>query len=250
MRNRATILTLVYISLILIGVFTLQSFAKIDPKTIVGMWLFNENKGEVAKDSSGNGNDGEIKNDPKWGEGKFGKALEFDGEDDWVDVGDLGLSGEVTIGMWAKPDNAVNDDRMISNTIGPTGPAFTIRFQNAGVEVWSTIWQQVISSFDNNQWGHYAFVFDGSGNTTGFYNGVEGSTVSDPPYAFTNIGIGANFLDNWGQYFNGLMDEVVIFNVALVEDDIKSIMTAGLKSVTAVSPAGKLAGVWGAIKAQ
>ena len=187
MKNRATILTLTCISLI--SIFAIQSFAKIDKKNIVGMWLFDKGAGEVAKDYSENGNDGKLMNDPKWAQGKFGKTLEFDGQDDYVDVGDLGLSGAITISIWAKPNNAVDDDRLISNTIGPTGPAFTIRFQGGGVEVWSQKWQQVISSFDNNQWEHYAFVFDGSGNSTGFYNGVEGSTVSDPPYAFTNIGI-------------------------------------------------------------
>ena len=247
MKNRVTTLILVCS---LIGIFVLPSFAKIDSKNIVGMWLFDKGSGEIAKDYSDNGKDGKLMNDLKWGQGKFGKALEFDGQDDYVDVGDLGLSGEVTIGMWVKPNNAVDDDRLISNTIGPTGPSFTIRFQGGGVEVWSQKWQQVISSFDNDQWGHYAFVFDDAGNATGFYNGVEGSTVSDPPYAFTNIGIGANFLDNWGQYFNGIMDEVAIFNVTLTEDDIKSIMTKGLKSIAAVSPTGKLATIWGTIKTQ
>lgn len=248
MKKRITTLTLACISLI--GILALQSFAKIDKKNVVGMWLFDKGAGEVAKDYSENGNDGKLMNGPKWAQGKFGKALEFDGQDDYVDVGDLGLSGAITINIWAKPNSAVDDDRLISNTIGPTGPAFTIRFQGGGVEVWSQKWQQVISSFDNNQWGHYAFVFDGSGNSTGFYNGVEGSTVSDPPYAFTNIGIGANFLDNWGQYFDGLIDEVAIFNVALTEDDIKSVMTKGLKSIAAVSPTGKLARVWGTMKTQ
>ena len=40
--------------------------------------------GEVAEDSSANGNDGELKVGPKWVDGKFGKALEFDGVDDYA----------------------------------------------------------------------------------------------------------------------------------------------------------------------
>jgi len=229
--------------------FVGQSTAKIDPKSIVGLWLLDEDTGDVAKDSTKNGNHGKLMNGPKWVKGKFGNALECDGEDDWVDVGDLGLSGTVTVAMWIKTDNAVNDDRMMSNTTGPTAPAFTIRFQGGGVEVWSSIWQQVIVSFDNNQWGHYAFVFDGSGNATGYYNGVEGSTVLDPlPFAFTNIGIGANFLDNWGQYFDGVIDEVAIFNVTLSKDEIKDIMTKGFKTILAVSPSRKLATTWATLR--
>ena len=46
---------------------------------IVGQWLLDETSGTVAKDTSGNGNDGEIIGKPNWVNGKFGKALELDG---------------------------------------------------------------------------------------------------------------------------------------------------------------------------
>jgi len=49
------------------------------------------------------------------------------------------------------------------------------------------------------------------------------------------------------------MDEVAIFDVALIEDDMKSIMTNGLEKatgITAVSPADKIAITWASIKAQ
>ena len=63
----------------------LPSFADIDPENIMGMWLFDEGKGGVATDSSKQGNDGEI-HGAKWVDGKFGKALEFDGANNWVEV--------------------------------------------------------------------------------------------------------------------------------------------------------------------
>lgn len=251
MKTVMTKSTLGCVSLIVLSLmFTRISNARIDPKTIVGMWLLDEGRGTIAKDSSEKGNDGKLENGPKWVKGKFDQALEFDGKKGHVAVGNLGLAGAVTIGFWAKPNSAVDDDRLISNTTGATNPAFTIRFQSGGVEVWSKAWKKVIPSFDNDQWGHYAFVFDASGNATGYYNGVKGSTVSDPPYIFTDIGIGANFLDTWGQYFKGILDDVTFFNVALTQDDIKDLMTKGIKSIAAVSGAGKLATSWGAIKNQ
>ena len=239
--------SLIVLSLMFVGI----SNADFDPETVVGSWLFDDGKGDTAVDSSENGKDGKLVNGPKWVKnGKFGSALEFDGNESkgYVDVGDLGLSGTVTLILWANPSGAVDDDRLISNTSGPTNPAFTTRFQNGGVEIWSTAWKLVIPKFDDNQWGHYAFVFDGAGNVTGYYNGKEGSTVSDS-YIFTDIGIGANFLDQWGQYFSGLFDEVAFFNVALTEADIETVMTKGLNSVLAVYPASKLATTWGNIKA-
>ncbi|HID56645.1 TPA: hypothetical protein EYP37_08960 [Candidatus Poribacteria bacterium] len=53
---------------------------------IVGAWVFDEDQGDKIKDISGTGNDG-IVHGAKWTkEGKFGGALEFDGDDDWVEV--------------------------------------------------------------------------------------------------------------------------------------------------------------------
>ena len=231
--------------------FTSIGNAEFDLETVAGMWLFDDGKGDTAVDSSENGNDGELVNGPKWiKNGKFESALEFDGNESkgHVVVGDLGLSGEITLTLWANPSDAADDDRLISNISGPTNPAFTTRFQSGAVEVWSSAWKPVIPDFDDNKWGHYAFVFDGEGNVTGFYNGKEGDTVADS-YTFTEIGIGANFLDQWGQYFSGQFDEIAFFSVALTKVDIEILVTKGLKSALTVYPAGKLATTWGRIKA-
>ena len=51
----------------------------------------------------------------------------------------------------------------------------------------------------------------------------------------------------------GQIDDVAVFNVALKEGDIKSIMDKGLKKVldaAAVSPMGKLTTIWAVTKAQ
>lgn len=244
-------LMLACVSLIVLSLmFTGISRAEFDLKDVAGMWLFNDGKGDVAADASENGKDGELVNGPKWiKNGKFGSALEFDGNESkgHVLVGDLGLSGAVTLVLWANPSDAADDDRLISNISGPTNPAFTTRFQSGAVEVWSSAWKPVIPDFDDNKWGHYAFVFDGEGNVTGYYNGKEGDTVADS-YTFTDIGIGANFLDQWGQYFSGQFDEIAFFSIALTKDDIEVLVTKGLKSALAVYPAGKLATTWGNIK--
>lgn len=47
--------------------------------------------------------------------------------------------------------------------------------------------------------------------------------------------------------WDGMINEVAIFNKALTQDEIKDIMEKGLKP-TAVSPSGKLAATWGRIK--
>jgi hypothetical protein len=60
-------------------------------KGIVGCWLFNEGMGDKVYDSSGNGNTGTLTNmshpstvTSGWNPGKFGKAIAFDGSNDYV----------------------------------------------------------------------------------------------------------------------------------------------------------------------
>ncbi len=69
---------------------TTSSVAQIDvngslTEGLVGWWKFDETEGNVASDSSGNGNDGNLTNGPTWTEGKIGGALSFDGVDDYVE---------------------------------------------------------------------------------------------------------------------------------------------------------------------
>jgi len=64
----------------------------------------------------------------------------------------------------------------------------------------------------------------------------------------TSVNIGK---DPWYKlYYNGSLDDVALFNVALSEDDIKSIVSDGLEEVLglAVSGVGKLATTWSQIK--
>ena len=109
------LLSLMVFSLLFAG----SVYAKIDPKTVVGLWLFNEGKGDTAKDSSGNGNDGTLMIKPKWIDGKFGKALEFDGVASYVDCGNneiMTMTKEVTVEFWIRNDKvmAAFGDRQIA----------------------------------------------------------------------------------------------------------------------------------------
>ena len=157
MKTSMANLMLTCVSLVVLSlVFTSISNAEFDPKTVVGMWLFDDGKGNTVADSSENGKDGKLVNGPKWIQnGKFGSALEFDGNKSkgHVVVGNLGLSGEVTLVLWANPSDAADDDRLISNLSGPTNPAFAIRFQSGAVDIWGKAWKPVIPEFDNDKWG-------------------------------------------------------------------------------------------------
>ena len=69
---------------------------------LVGWWKFDEGSGTVAYDSSGNGNDGNLTNGPTWATGKIGGALSFDGVDDYVELDNFELGGEMSFSVWVR----------------------------------------------------------------------------------------------------------------------------------------------------
>ena len=54
--------------------------------------------------------------------------------------------------------------------------------------------------------------------------------------------------DGGGREWEGMFDEMLLFDVALEEEDIQMLMENGLEDTLAVEAAGKLATNWGKIK--
>jgi hypothetical protein len=52
---------------------------------LVAYWTFDEGSGNIVYDSSGNDNNGTI-NGAEWDTGKYGPALRFNGQDNYVEV--------------------------------------------------------------------------------------------------------------------------------------------------------------------
>jgi regulation of enolase protein 1 (concanavalin A-like superfamily) len=77
---------LIYISFVLLVSLVGISAAQDTDPTLVGWWKLDETSGIIAADSSGMGNNGTLWNSPEWVTGKVGGALQFDGEDDYVDL--------------------------------------------------------------------------------------------------------------------------------------------------------------------
>ncbi|MBU5537369.1 MAG: hypothetical protein KQA38_02280 [Candidatus Aenigmarchaeota archaeon] len=207
---------------------------------LVGYWSFNEGSGSTTADNSGNGNVGTLFNNPTWVDGKFGKALWFDGVDDYVLTGSTGLNNqEITINVWIKPDTSNNpiysgQNRIASvlanggfylyNDIGDGKSAAHI------VHYWGR-WSYTSTPdniIENGKWYPIAFVISTvNGGTQRIY--VNGELRGEN----TNIGFSSiNLLEpnigraSWGgttHYFHGLIDEVAIYNRALSESEIKQL---------------------------
>jgi hypothetical protein len=257
-RLKLLCVSLMVVSLMFVGI----SSAEIDFETCVGMWLFNEGGGADAEDSSGSGNDATIEGGAKWVNGKFGKALSLDGSDDYVEIphdDSLNVGGEHTIALWFKLDKppaggmavVTKDDwapgfwwdggTIRHHTHDPGG---TLHFIDAP---WSpdTDWHHVAVTWDGDEFGVYldADVI-GEGMTT---PNLGRNPLTDKPFLI-GIYLATGQHGQWGTFFPGIVDDVAIFNSALSDDDIETIMNDGLEAAADIEPSGKLTTIWGEIK--
>ncbi len=243
----------------------------LDPDSVVGLWLFDEGEGTVAMDSSGRGNDGTLTGDeeglPAWSDGVFGSALEFDGVDDFVlvpsDTGDdLNPVSEITIAAWIKRNSTTSTGHFIVGRMDTTATrTYYFAFWNDTLQLevsedgtaGGRLVQETDDKFDDTaDWHHLAGTFAG-GTGKLYIDGVEAAStdVIGPASSFhqndSDVAIGQDVVDG-GFFFDGMIDEVVILNVAASAGNVAYIMEGGLRETTAVEPAGKLAATWGDIR--
>ena len=105
----------------------------------VGAWGLGEGTGTALTDKSGNavagtlnlGTLGNTVNADAWQVGKLGKALKFDGVDDYVSMGDvLDQTGAFTLSAWIQPNGFATSPAIISKSSG--GAEYAYYFQVSG----------------------------------------------------------------------------------------------------------------------
>ncbi len=261
------------LSFILIGLFTPQSAAAINPQSIVGAWLFDEGKGDIAADGSVNagkrGGASDLKlNHAAWVKGKFGTALKFNGQQRQAETSDEFLPGGLeprTVAGWMKTGKSFNGFILnYGSHHAKFGPGREVHLgmlnkveagffnfveepnaATVGVGGGENIPGQ--TRVNNGKWHHIAGSFDGLTWTLYVDGEVEG--VGKPATSTKlNEGLSIGFAigpGSWG--FDGAIDEVVILNSALTQADVKSLLN-GLEAAKAVSPSGKLATSWSRLK--
>lgn len=250
------------INIVLSLVFTLALAASYVPKALatgiddnfVGIWMFDEGKGQDVKDLTKNKNDGQLKGDPKWVQGKFGGALEFkSGATVIVPNSDsLMPQRDITVTAWINfGDTGVKQDMVVARI----EPGYSLqKFNNDKIEGWVNTagWQGVRDVAGGevlkpNQWYFVAFTYDGSSVKT-YVNGKPDreNKISGPNIIEKNpFTIGS--YKGEGYFWLGMIDEVSVSNVARSEKEINAIMN-GFQIFSTVRPNKKLAITWGQIK--
>jgi len=202
-----------------------------DPGTenLVVHYAFENN----AQDSSGNGNHGTTTGNPLYAAGMVGMAIDFDGFDDRVDLGNLDVvGGGISLSVWLKPESFVYDDtRVISKAtstaandhwwmLSTNGATHVLRFRlktDEGTNTTTLIAGSGGASV--GQWIHAAATWDGS--TMRIYQNLElvGSTAKGGTAvavdASVNAAIGNQPPAAGDKHWDGLIDEVRIYNRGL-----------------------------------
>ncbi|HIO23203.1 MAG TPA: LamG domain-containing protein [Nitrospinaceae bacterium] len=240
------------------------SWAKILPESIVAAWLFDEGSGKTASDSTGNGHDGAIEAGAKWVNGRFGKALEFDGTGDWVSVPhskNLGFAAgkSFTITVHYKGSKVggslVGKNYEDKSQALPwyllwndgSSPKVTLYLRDEGGASFRADGTSVVA---DDKWHFVAAVADASKGKSSIW--IDGKKEAEADFNKKSgygtsegvVAIGRHY----DRYTKGIIDDVGLFNVALTAGDIKTVMNEGLEVSLAVSPLSKLAITWGEIR--
>ncbi len=196
---------------------------------LVGYWALNETSGTTAFDSSGNNNNGTLVNGPVWtSAGRVGGALQFDGVNDYVSLGNppsMIPGNTITLAGWMKLSNLSVNRFLISKYAGPT-PTF-LRYES-GVGVRCVIGGTGVTasaSIVGGQWYHTACTYDGA-TIRVYVNGAQVATGAKTGPIADAVGspwaLGAGIAGNGTPValMNGLLDEMRLYNIALTASDI------------------------------
>ena len=221
---------------------TTSVFGTAELAGLIAQWTFDESTGSVAADSSGNGNEGTLQGNPTWqpSAGKSGGALLFDGDGDYVKVGNeskFDFTGQVTVAVWIKV-NQFDKEWQAIVTKGDSAWRLQRHQGTGALEFACTGLQIPDGSPYGGLYGNKA-VNDGKWHyATGVYDGekmflyIDGIVDASQPASgaiATNdqpVFIGENS-EMKERFWNGLIDDVRVYNYALSEGQIKAFYNEG-----------------------
>ena len=181
-----------------------------------------------ASDSSGNNLHGTAHGGPTYVEGVFGRALDLDGVNDYVDCGNspvLDITGQITLAAWVRTNDSGNGEHNPYITKGDQSFALKHGFNGMQFFIYDGGYRAVhfpVDSSFNSVWHHVAGTYDGSAVKLYIDGTLEASLAHTGSIASSSYGvnIGRN-AELSGRLYEGAIDDVRIYNHALSEQDIQ-----------------------------
>jgi glucose/arabinose dehydrogenase/fibronectin type 3 domain-containing protein len=206
------------------------------PPGLVGAWAFGEGAGTTTADASGNGNVGTLTGASWSTQGRFGKALSFNGANSLVRVASaasLNVTSAMTLSAWIQPTSSQSGWRTImqretdayflnASSSSPMRPA------GGGTFGGSSDYLSGPTANPVNTWTHVALTYDSIALRL-YVNGAQVATAARTGAVQTStnpLWIGGN--NPYGEYFQGLIDEVRVYNRALTQADIQTDMNTSI----------------------
>jgi PKD repeat protein len=210
------------------GAFNVTTAASGDPNAsgLVSWWKAENN----ASDSVG-GNHGTLQGGTIYASGKVGQAFSFDGSSDYVTVGDSFFpdgNSDRSVSLWIKTSQTgekyffsygpnITNQRF---SLGMSDNRFHVENSNSGSRGTTVI--------NDDEWHHLVAVWSGSALKM-YVDGVEQQATIVAPWPSSLATVltgGANIgrLNGLAGYdFNGLVDEIKIFNRVLTATEVSRI---------------------------
>ncbi|HEX42404.1 MAG TPA: hypothetical protein ENN81_10155, partial [Phycisphaerales bacterium] len=211
---------------------TIPLFPVTDPN-LVAHYLLDEGEGTTILDTSGNAHHGTALGNPTWvPEAMDGGGLQFDGIDDSVRVGAIGMGPTAarTIAAWAKPNSTgIPTWTTIFGFSGTTSgnnlffDLEVIDYGGRGLGIHRYGWERQISIGVDLDWHHMAATCTSAGAVEWFHNGIsQGSEAGLTLNIADDVRIGMRG-DNSNK-FNGIIDDCRIYNYAMNAAEIQEVM--------------------------
>jgi len=190
-------------------------------------YAFDEGRGSVVRDVSGNENHGEVHGATFVRVGS-GHALSFDGKDDYVDCGNgpaLDLRETVSLEAWVYPASLPSDHPgIVGKGIGSYTIAHYVRGdcyfyissgnQCAAATLIAGTWQHIVGTFDGRNLRFYV-----NGRPAGTRTLAAKTAIRRGKNFF--IGSRAPWDGSRGHSFHGIIDEVRVYNRPLSEQEVR-----------------------------
>jgi len=165
-------------------------------------------------------------------------SFNFDGSNDFLDCGDslgnsLGTTTALTLSIWVKNDNSSQDTGVFK--IGGTGSTagnFTLSYSGGKYYLnLDTNDSNPVTAYagfantDTSSWHHIVAVYNGTNAIVIYFDGFAQSLIAGgtPPSSIDFTGNNALVGKYYSGEWDGLIDEVAIWNTALSADDVAKI---------------------------
>ncbi len=265
MRLKITIATFSLVTLCLL-ITSGTSYAKLEDG-LVSAWTFDDGS---ARDFQGD-NHGEILGGVEAADGKFSKALSFDGTDGHIqiphDASMDAIADGFTFAAWILQSAGTHGNSGVA-TKGPgTGWGLQYSFKIT-LDWWGVSSAGTEGYFGTNgalnkpgEWILACLTADGA-EAIGYSAPDGGELDANPkviagPYLIEpdfpmEIGVARMADGTTDQYFNGIIDQVYFWDRALSAEEVEELANgATIEFVTSsVEPSGKLSTLWGTIRSQ